>query len=501
MAAAAGRHPFDLEHNSILERSRRSGPSKRKKNRMRKLSLIGTVLTGAALATSAIAAEAGNALRVGAAKVDVTKWSNAPISATAKYDQERVNVRAIVVDNGATRAALISIPGSSSYDWPAISKLVTAELNCPVENILISGTHSHSFRPVPAPNASSPAPLTQAVLDAVRLAKGKLQPARMGFGSGKSFLNVNRDTIYPEPRRWAQYTNLDAPSDKTVAVLKFETAAGELMAAYVNYAMHPINGYVLNITNGDYPESMSRYVEKAFGDNIVVAFSQGAAGDQEPLHLRPSNNAMASRAGNKITGYEIDREASEGPLRVNDSNGKPVITKPADPKVLDDMYRFIESEGQILGEEVIRVMTWTKGMTGSARIWGAQKALPCPARKRTNGDAIDPKTREGIEGVYVDTPPVEIPMGVLAIGTVALAPIGGEVYSLIGEKLKAAAPLTRTIFVTSANQQANVGYIPDDGSYGHLTFQVLNTRIKQGCAEPGIVKTVEDLETQYLTAR
>jgi hypothetical protein len=379
--------------------------------------------------------------------------------------------------------------------------VVTEELNCPVEHIVFSGTHSHSFRPTPAPDPSSPSPATQAVLEAVRQAKGRLQPARMGFGTGTSYLNVNRDTIHPDTRKWAQYTNLDAPSDKTVAVLKFETAAGELIAAYVNYAMHPINGYALNITSGDFPEAMSRYVEKAFGDNIIVAFSQGAAGDQEPLHLRPSNNAMASRAGNKITGYEINREASEGPLRVVDSAGKPAITRPADPKVLDDLFRFIESEGQILGEEVIRVLTWTKRTTAEARIWGAQKVVTCPGRRRTNGDAMDPTTREGIEGVYVDAPPAEIPMGVLGIGTVALAPIGAEVYSLIGQKLKMEAPLTNTVFVTSANPQGTSGYIPDDASYGHLTFQVLNNRIKSGCAETAIVNTVHDLETQYLNTR
>ena len=466
---------------------------------MAKRSSIAVALTVAFVAASATASAAGNSLRVGAAKVDVTKWSRTP-PVTPKYEHERAQVRAIVIDNGATRAALISVPGSS-HDWPSISRQVTAELNCPAEHIVISGTHAHSYGAGPAPTPGAPDPLTQAVMEAVRQAKGKLQPALMGFGTGKSYLNVNRDAVYPDSRKWGQYSNLDAPSDKTVAVIKFATPAGELIAAYVNYEMHPVNAYALNVTSGDFPEAMSRYVEKAFGDNAIVAFSLGSAGDQNPLYLRPSTNAMASRAGDKITGYEMNREASEGPLRIVDSNRKPVITRAADPKVLDDLLRFIESEGQILGEEVIRVMTWTKNSTAEARIWGAQKVLTCPGRKRTNGDKMDPKTREGIEGLYVDGPPAEIPIGMLGIGTVAISPIGEEPYSLIAEKAKREAPLTNTIVVSLANARGNTGYIPDDTSFGHQTFQPLNSTLKPGCAERAIIDAIADFETQYLNLK
>jgi Neutral/alkaline non-lysosomal ceramidase, N-terminal len=443
-------------------------------------------LTGASLAD---AAEGG--LRVGAAKVDFTP--SRPTQQLNKYDHERLYVRAIVLDNGSARAALISLEGSQN-EWAATSKLVAEELNCPIENIIMSSTHTHSGATsggMPAPNA----PPSQAVLEAVRQAQAKLQPARVGFGTGMCYLNVNRDAIDPEARKWVQYSNLDAPSDKTVSVLTFFKPTGEPIAVYVNYAMHPINGYVLGFFSGDFPGAMSRYVERAFGDNIIVAFTQGTSGDQNPLYLRPSNNAMASRIGNKITGFEINREASEGPLRMLSPSESE--TRKIDPKVLDNLFRFMESEGQILGEEVIRVMTWTKNSASNVQIKGLQKVVSCPGRKRTNGDSFDPKTREGIAGVYVDAPPVDIQIGVLGIGTVALASINGEVYSLIGQKVKDAAPMKDTVFVTSANGRGP-GYIPDDGSYGHQTFQVLNTALKPGCAENTIVDTIRDLEAQYI---
>ena len=77
------------------------------------------------------------------------------------------------------------------------------------------------------------------MVEAVQQAKTNLQTARMGFGTGFAYLNVNRDAINPETHLWTQAPNLNSPSDKTVAVLMFETPAGKPIAAYIDYAMHP----------------------------------------------------------------------------------------------------------------------------------------------------------------------------------------------------------------------------------------------------------------------
>jgi hypothetical protein len=451
-----------------------------------------------ALATGSVsAAEPG--LRVGAARIDQTGPPGR--SQSGKYDHERVYARAIVLDNGTARAALISYEGpEADFNMGLTLKGVAEALNCPLENVIISHTHTHSSRSAPS---SMEKPVrsntSKEILAAVAQAKAKLQPARMSFGTGASYLNVNRDAIDPATRQWTQGSNLDAPSDRTVAVLSFFTPSGEPIAVYVNYAMHPINGYVLGVVSADVPGAMSRHVEKAFGDNLVVAFSQGTSGDQSPLYLRLSTNAMATRAGDKITGFQMNREASEGPLRMSDmaaaKGGEP--TKPAaDPKAVDDLFRFIESEGQVLGEEVIRVMTFTKPPADEVRIAGAQKVFTCPGRKRTNGDPIDPKTRE-TKAVFVDAPPVSLRIGVLGLGTVALASINGEAYTLIGSRIKNEAPMKNTVITTLANERMN-GYIPDDASYGHSTFQVLNSTLQPGCAETGITNAIVELETQYL---
>jgi hypothetical protein len=56
-------------------------------------------------------------------------------------------------------------------------------------------------------------------------------------------------------------------------------------------------------------------------------------------------------------------------------------------------------------------------------------------------------------------------------------------------RLKAEVPATKTLMVTLANGSAGSGYIYSDRAYSHLTFQVIGSRLKPGCAEGTIVAT------------
>ncbi len=68
---------------------------------------------------------------------------------------------------------------------------------------------------------------------------------------------------------------------------------------------------------------------------MVTIWSQGASGDQNPLLTRPATNALASKSGAAITGYELVRESVEGPLR----EGK-VPHGTLDAKVADNFERW-----------------------------------------------------------------------------------------------------------------------------------------------------------------
>jgi neutral ceramidase len=440
------------------------------------------------------AAERGR-LRVGAARVDITPPINPQYPPSGKYEHEHLYVRSIVMDNGVTRAALLNADlGNMPEDvWANASKQIAEELKCPVENIIMSAIHTHSGVPAGPPPSAAPAmPLiatvVSAMLDAVRQAKANLQPAQVAFGTGFSYLNANRDAVSDETHRWTQAPNLNAVSDKTVAAVTFTTLAGDPVAAYVNYAMHPINGYLVGITSADFPGAASRYVEEAFDDKMVMVFTQGASGDQNPLLMRSSTNALASLSGVKVTGYDLVREDVEAPLR----DGKVPFGR-IDPKLANRLERWIESEGDVLGEEVIRVITNSQNRSSEVPIWGAQKTISCPGRVRTDTG------REGEPGTYKDGDPVNIRLGMIGVGDIALTAVNAELYTMIAQRTKRHSPMANTVVVTLANGKASSGYIPDDASFGHNTFQVLGSRLKPGCAEQGIASGLDDLVSQYMS--
>jgi neutral ceramidase len=450
--------------------------------------MLGILVRVVAFLLITIAAN-GAGLRVGAARNEITDLAPPAQPASGKYAHERLFIRAIVLDNGTARAALIGADRADMDEpiWQIASKSVATELGCPLQNIVMSATHSHSaFMPTFGPDGphvyGDPSQIAGRILDAVKQAKAALQPALVGFGTGQSYLNVNRDNIDPNSHLWTQAPNLAGISDKTVAVIKFAAPSGELIAVYMTYAMHPVNGYLSDLTSADYASAASRHVEQAYDDKIVAVFAQGASGDQNPLYLRASTNMMASRYDAKITGNVMTREPIEAPLR----EGK-VPAHKADPRVADTLEKVMESEGVLLGEEVIRVLTNTTRLDPLSAISGSQSGISCPGRKRLD------RAREGTPGKYEDGDPVQIRIGLLRVGNIALAWANAEIYTTVGLKLKAASPLANTLLVTVANGRANSGYVPNDTAFGANTFQVLGSRLKPGCAEDAIVIGLLDL--------
>ncbi len=437
-------------------------------------------------------------LRVGAAKVDITSPDDA-LPTGYKSIHDHVYARAIVLDNQKTKAVLLGADlGMFTEDsYEELTQRIIQEVGCPIEHILMSGTHTHGSpspgaKPVPGRQSnvldSFDIPyaerIKEGIFEAVYQANAKLQPARVGYGTGQFHVNVNRDAVHPVTRTWYQGPNLDGPSDKTVAVVKFESLTGEPIAVYINYAMHANLMFMRNEISGGFPGATSRYIEEIYDDNAVAIWTAGAAGDQNPLYLRLAEPAFAAQKRAQFAASGGDPENVIALANFGDAE--------LNPKTLELGTRLVNSIGQLLGEEVIRVMENINRKSSDVRIWGALRTVRCPGRQRTNSG------REGAPGLYEDSDPIDIRLGLLTIGQVALVAVTGELYTLIAQRLKKAAPYGKTVVVTIANGKS-VGYIPDDEAYERLTFQVLGCRIKKGCAEEGIINTALDMMEQSLS--
>jgi hypothetical protein len=443
---------------------------------MRKLEIILFGILIFALPCGAPAQGGAFLFRAGAAKVDVTP-SESELPKNIEGILDRLYSRAIVVDNGVTGAALITVDTGIIPEalWKSVTQRIEKELGIPRQNVLLTPTHTHSAPMRPGRD------LEENIFKSVKTAKERLQPARIGYGTGVSYLNVNRNIIDPKTRRWWEGPNYDGPSDKTVAVVKFETTAGEPIAVYYNYAMHAVTVGQLDRVSGDAPGAASRYIEDSFDDKIVAVWSTGACGDQNPIYFQQTFDLREIRIKEYAKhGEDISNAMPPGGQGLNKQD-------PTVMKLMNQQKQMILSMGQFLGEEVMHVMRGMERMSTGGRIYGAQKTVSFPGRDRTNTG------RAGFEGTYKDGNPVELRLGLLLIDDIALGTVNAEVFNLIAQRLKRESPLAGTMMVTLTNGIANSGYIPNDAAFGYLTFEVLSSRCKPGYAENAIVNGILDL--------
>jgi neutral ceramidase len=197
--------------------------------------VLSLILCSVAAPASFAQSGQASALKVGAAKVDVTP-AESELPKNYEGILDHLFSRAIVIDDDVTRGALVTLDagGMPVQIWQNVTKRAEAELKIPAKNILMTATHTHS---VPGGAGAS---LQEKIFQSLKAATEKLQPARVGFGTGVSYINVNRNIIDPKTRRWWEGPNYEGPSDKTVAVVSFQTLSGDPIAVYYNYAMHAV---------------------------------------------------------------------------------------------------------------------------------------------------------------------------------------------------------------------------------------------------------------------
>jgi Neutral/alkaline non-lysosomal ceramidase, N-terminal len=402
-------------------------------------------------------------LRAGAARLTITPAPDAalPMSGYAgrtdgfKGIHDDLHVRAIVLDDGNQQAAIVAceVIGISAALWDRIVARVTRDTAISREHIMLAAVHTHAAPAIgtydePAEGdaarrrAEYIQTLEDAVSNAVQQAKGKLQPARMGFGTGKVNVNMNRRAPDGDGG-WMLGNNPDGVSDKTVAVIKFETTSGEPIAIFSNYAVH---GTVLGQGNlqvsADLPGAASRVVEAHFHDPVVAAWTSGAAGDQDPI-------------------YRVGTD-----------------------------FRNLTALGRLLGDEVVRVAEGIRTSASSgARIRGLQKVVTCPGKRTVQSPGVNREYK--IE----DAEPVPIRLSLLVIDDVAFAGVSGEVLTNIWLRLKRESPFNRTVMVTHCNGSS--GYLPDDAAYDQVSYEIVSTRVKRGCAENAIVNGLTEMMATF----
>lgn len=229
------------------------------------------------------------------------------------YDE--LFVRAIAFRSEETTALFVSFDLDKAPNPTESLAAISEKTGIPEKNILFFGVHTHtapvtSIRPYEQKNSrASQSAEIQAVmntyeslvhermLQAVESALSNLEPARIGWSTGESYININRCQDYAVEQQDGSVhhccslgVNPSGPVDHTLFVLKAENYEEKPIAFFVNFAVHCCvmisnnsdgNGKVG--ISGDLAGVTSQLMEEKYG--AVSMWSSGAAGDINPIMM------------------------------------------------------------------------------------------------------------------------------------------------------------------------------------------------------------------------
>jgi hypothetical protein len=247
------------------------------------------------------AAAAG--FRASVVKLDITpetsQWlcGYGPRQSTGVHDH--LYHRIVAMDDGTTQFFLIStdITEISPGFYDQVMRELEKETGIKALQVWWIVTHTHSAPEVGPPgldgvymperyqhesNAEYSARVSKELIEGIKQARAKLEPARLGVGWGFALANINRRALDVDGKA-SLGLNPDGPADRRIGLLRLEKADGSLLALIANYPMHgTVLGPNNNLISGDAPGIVAEYVEEKL--SAPMLYIQGASGNMAPIY-------------------------------------------------------------------------------------------------------------------------------------------------------------------------------------------------------------------------
>jgi neutral ceramidase len=411
-----------------------------------------------------MAAQKSRQFRAGAATSNITPWlgisSNGGMQdRLPQHVHDELHSRALALDDGQTRLALVTVDSCMvpRQLLDAAKKLVHEHTSLPMENMLMSATHTHTAGTA-APVFQSEADteyqsfLARKIADSVRIALNNLEPARVGWGVGKAPQHVfNRrwrmkpGTIPPNPFGIIDQVKMNppvgspdliepaGPTDPDLTVISVRALDGRPIALLANYSLHYVGAGQFS---ADYFGAFADRIQLLLGADrldppFVGMLSNGSSGNINNIDFRQARPPDPPFARMKAVANDVAAEA----LRVSDS------------------IRYQDEVPLAVRQREIEL--------GVRRPTDEERDRARQIMAKAQGSAM--RTLEEIyarETVLMSEYPLSVPvvLQALRIGDLAIAAIPCEVFVEIGLEIKKKSPFTTT-FTTSLANGYN-GYLP-----------------------------------------
>jgi neutral ceramidase len=242
-----------------------------------------------AVTSAAIAQTPAPAFKAGAARRDVTPREPTPMwgygdrhDALSQGTLDPLYAEALVIQAGEKKLAIVGLDLGRSPAEASLQRIrQRIKSDAGIEYSFIAGSHTHHGPVMELTDEAGKGKgrfdaalryyreMEDAIVAAITEANSKLAPAKMATGSIQlEAFNRNRHTKQPVK-----------PSDREMAVMRFDDASGKPIAVLVNFTAHPtmIPSSTLKFS-ADYVGAMKSEVEKATGGRVI--FMQGSSGDQ-----------------------------------------------------------------------------------------------------------------------------------------------------------------------------------------------------------------------------
>ena len=448
-------------------------------------------------------ADQPSTFRAGAAVIDATP-RDFPVSmlgsfrdrpATSAHDP--LNVRAIVLDDGRTRIAIVvcdncAIPRELLRE---AKRLASQRTQIPSERMLIAATHTHS---APAVVAISDIPvdsrytklLAAKIAEAVAEAASRLQPARAGWAvvpvpeevfNRRWFLKEG--VIKPNPFGHVDQVRMNpsagspdlvrpaGPTDPDVSVLSFQTTAGKPLALLANYSLHYVGGVPSGQVSADYFGQFARQIQERLAPGtgpkqFVAVLSNGTSGDINNINFPQPRPRSEPFSRIRTVAARVADAAEQAYLETE--HHQHVTLAMAEREIALAVRKPTAEELERAREIVAKPDD--EGLPRLARYY-AQSSLRLSE--------------------YPDT--VTIKLQALRIGRLGIVAIPCEVFAEIGLEIKRRSPLQPAFTIELANGYN--GYLPTPKQHalgGYETWRATSSYLETD-ASSKIVSTVLEL--------
>jgi len=395
-------------------------------------------------------------IKAGVARIDITPVLGLPLVGYGNRLQgstmvhDRLHARALVVEVDTTCVVLLSIEMCylSQSTVQAIREHILHRIGIPLAHVMISTTHTHAG-PRDRDPRNWPRPLAEIIADAAVAAYDARVPARIGSAVGLLY-------GYSINRRW-----LDRPIDPGVAVLRVDDMAGNVLGVWCNFACHAVVLGADNVAiSGDWPGYMMNQVETACGPDVVCLFTQGGAGDVNPL---TAGVRQRLRSGHTVTAIG---QISANYGRIDDERAWSIGDRAG------GTFDEVAELGDALAAEVLHIVRTLVCESGPTVCSAQCVMVDAAASAHDYPHRVQSPLRDDLPEIADDTHiPVEIQL--MRIGQLMLVAQPGEVFAESAWMLK--AQLRALGFVTPAVVSYTNGwmaYLPEPSAFPEGGYEV-----------------------------